>query len=43
MSITNEPGYYEEGKFGIRIENQMQVKELEGGKVGFECITYVPY
>ena len=28
MIITNEPGYYEEGKFGIRIENIMLVEEI---------------
>jgi len=25
MNVTNEPGYYEEGKFGIRIENLLFV------------------
>jgi len=27
MIVTNEPGYYEEGKYGIRIENILAVKE----------------
>ena len=27
MLVTNEPGYYEPGKFGIRIENVLLVKE----------------
>ncbi|KXJ06335.1 Xaa-Pro aminopeptidase 1, partial [Exaiptasia diaphana] len=29
MNITIEPGYYEEGKFGIRIENVYNVKKVE--------------
>jgi Xaa-Pro aminopeptidase len=28
MTITNEPGYYEEGQFGIRIENIMVVDNV---------------
>ncbi|KAG0018511.1 hypothetical protein BGZ82_000415 [Podila clonocystis] len=49
MTLTNEPGYYEDGKFGIRIENVLLVKKKEtrhrfGGKdfFGFEHITFVP-
>ncbi|KAJ3328237.1 hypothetical protein HDU76_010333 [Blyttiomyces sp. JEL0837] len=49
MTITNEPGYYEDGAFGIRIENVMIVKEVEtknnfGGRgyLGFEHVTVVP-
>lgn len=47
--ITNEPGYYEDGEYGIRIENDMLVKEAKGLKFGerkflkFENITLVPY
>lgn len=47
--ISNEPGYYEDGKFGIRIENIVLCKEVEtrhnfGGLkyLGFETITQVP-
>nr|POE56588.1 putative xaa-pro aminopeptidase p [Quercus suber] len=47
--ISNEPGYYEDGKFGIRIENVIMVKEVEtkskfGDKpyLGFEHVTMVP-
>ncbi|KAK0259540.1 hypothetical protein LTR91_013157 [Friedmanniomyces endolithicus] len=47
--ISNEPGYYEDGKFGIRIENIVMVKEVEtkykfGEKpyLGFEHVTMVP-
>lgn len=46
MTITNEPGIYEEGKHGIRIENQMAVVdacENEYGKfLKFETITCFP-
>lgn len=48
--LSNEPGYYEDGSFGIRIENIMMVKEVEtehcfGDKpfLGFEHVTMVPY
>ena len=27
MIVSNEPGYYEKNKFGIRIENLIFVKE----------------
>ncbi|KAG0257126.1 hypothetical protein BG011_004147 [Mortierella polycephala] len=49
MTLTNEPGYYEDGQFGIRIENVLLVRKAEtrhrfGGKwyYGFEHITFVP-
>ena len=49
MTVTNEPGYYEDGNFGIRIENIMVVKNAStsfrfGDKdyYGFEHITWVP-
>ncbi len=46
--LSNEPGYYEDGKYGIRIENVMYVKEtgqLYGGKafLEFETVTRVPF
>lgn len=46
--ITNEPGYYENGGYGIRIENVMIVKEsgieTNGRKfLEFETVTRVPY
>jgi Xaa-Pro aminopeptidase len=48
--ISNEPGYYEDGRFGIRIENIIMVKEVQthhqfGDKpyFGFEHVTMVPY
>ncbi len=48
--LSNEPGYYEDGNFGIRIENVIVVKEVKtknnfGGTpyYGFENVTMVPY
>ena len=43
MVVTNEPGYYEEGAFGIRIENQMVVQDKFKGFQGFLNMTVVPY
>ncbi|KAF9263733.1 Creatinase/aminopeptidase [Marasmius fiardii PR-910] len=46
--VTNEPGFYKEGKFGIRIESALAVKRFRGkgqsGDVwlGFERLTCVP-
>ncbi|WP_427169761.1 aminopeptidase P family protein [Fusobacterium nucleatum] len=46
MIVTNEPGAYIEGSHGIRIENELLVKEAcetEHGKfLNFETITYAP-
>ncbi|KAJ7977972.1 Xaa-Pro aminopeptidase [Quillaja saponaria] len=49
MVISNEPGYYEDHAFGIRIENLLCVKEIQtpnrfGGieYLGFEKLTFVP-
>ena len=46
MIVTNEPGAYIEGSHGIRIENELLVKEFcetEHGKfLNFETITYAP-
>ncbi|WP_338955461.1 aminopeptidase P family protein [Fusobacterium nucleatum] len=46
MIVTNEPGAYIEGSHGIRIENELLVKEVcetEHGKfLEFEIITYAP-
>ncbi|ANB11197.1 Fra1p [Sugiyamaella lignohabitans] len=47
--ISNEPGYYEDGKYGIRIESVVVVKEVktpfnfgDTKFFGFETITQVP-
>lgn len=42
MILSNEPGYYKEGAFGIRIENLVVVIEKENGFLGFETITLAP-
>ena len=43
MTVTDEPGYYEDGKFGIRIENVVRVREVktfgDKGYVGFEHVS----
>lgn len=43
MILSNEPGYYEEGAYGIRIENLILVKEEEGDQLSFETITLAPF
>jgi len=44
MIVTNEPGYYKEGGFGIRIENILVVeKRGDGTFLGFRNVTIVPY
>lgn len=47
MILSNEPGYYKQGAFGIRIENLVLVEERqiagqEGSYLGFETLTFVP-
>ena len=43
MILSNEPGYYEEDAYGIRIENLILVKEGEGDQLSFETITLAPF
>ncbi len=50
MILSNEPGYYRPGAFGIRIENLIVVQEaapIAGGDAqramyDFKTLTYVP-
>lgn len=48
MMLSNEPGYYKEGSYGIRIENLILVtpaEPIEGGDIamhGFETLTLAP-
>lgn len=48
MILSNEPGYYRPGEFGIRIENLIIVKEpeaIDGGDIAmhsFETLTFCP-
>jgi len=42
MIVSNEPGYYEDEQYGIRIENLIMVQEKEGCYY-FENLTMCPY
>ena len=47
MFLSNEPGYYKTGEYGIRIENLVLVerREIEGAEkkmLGFETLTFAP-
>ena len=41
MILSNEPGYYKQGKFGIRIENLIYAKKVKD-KLIFKNLTLVP-
>ena len=41
MVLSNEPGYYEKDKFGIRIENLVYVKKNKNKRI-FDNLTLVP-
>ena len=41
MILSNEPGYYKPGNFGIRIENLIYVKKYKN-KLKFKNLTLVP-
>ena len=41
MILSNEPGYYKKGKFGIRIENLLYVSKVRK-KIFFENLTLAP-
>ena len=40
--MSNEPGFYKKGKFGIRLENMIYVKQLKS-KIFFKNLTMVPF
>jgi len=47
MILSNEPGYYKTGEYGIRVENLVLVveREIEGAEkemLGFETLTFAP-
>lgn len=46
MLCTNEPGVYKEGRYGIRTENVLLVKELftndDGTFMGFDILSFCP-
>ena len=48
MIVSNEPGYYKAGAYGIRLENLVLVepREVSGGErqmLGFETLTFAPF
>ncbi|XP_041355020.1 xaa-Pro aminopeptidase 1-like [Gigantopelta aegis] len=50
MYFSDEPGYYEDGKFGIRLETVVMVKKVDTKYqfpsttfLGFDIVTLVPY
>ena len=47
MLVSDEPGYYAEGEFGVRIENLVLVREdqttVDGEFLRFETVTMCPY
>jgi Xaa-Pro aminopeptidase len=48
MILSNEPGYYKEGEYGIRLENLVLVTEaglMENGRkmLAFETLTQAPF
>jgi Xaa-Pro aminopeptidase len=48
MIVSNEPGYYRDGEFGIRCENLLVVRQcnevpLETPMLGFEVLSLVPF
>ena len=47
MILSNEPGYYKTGEYGIRVENLVLVvpRDVEGAEkemLGFETLTFAP-
>jgi Xaa-Pro aminopeptidase len=48
MILSNEPGYYKTGEYGIRIENliltvPLEIEGAEKEMFGFETLTFAPY
>ena len=47
MILSNEPGFYKEGAYGIRLENLILCQEAEKTEYGrflnFETLTIVPF
>ena len=40
--ISNEPGFYKKGEFGIRLENMVYIKKLQD-RIYFKNLTLVPF
>lgn len=43
MILSNEPGFYKEGEYGIRLENLMLVTEFDEKFLCFETLTLAPF
>lgn len=47
MLVSNEPGFYQEGQYGIRVENLMLCQKRNKTEYGqfmrFEMLTMVPF
>ena len=45
MCVSNEPGFYKDGEFGIRIENVIMVQPHATftDRLKFENLTFCPY
>ena len=45
MCVSNEPGFYKDGEYGIRIENVIMVNNHVklSNMLYFENLTYCPY
>lgn len=43
MILSDEPGLYREGEYGIRIENMVKVESLGRGYCQLEPVTFFPY
>jgi Xaa-Pro aminopeptidase len=42
LVMTVEPGYYHEGRFGMRVENQVEIIEGDRGFLKFRTLTLAP-
>ena len=43
MVLSNEPGYYEAGKWGIRLENLIAIEAVQDGFLAPQTLTFVPF
>lgn len=43
MILSNEPGFYAPGRYGIRLENLMVVRPHSTGFLAFDVLTRVPF
>ena len=43
MTITDEPGVYLEGRFGVRLENVLLIRKATDGFLEFEALTLCPF